>query len=364
MSALPPVRPAYDPHTQVVLDALDAAGLDLPLNEETLPARRRPVEVTRQRLLDQHPDLVVSESEISREDGSAMTLAVVRTGQDAPVRPDEAGAGAPLFLSLHGGGRVVGNRYDDVVRCVPWMRRWGGVIVSPEYRLAPEHPSPAATRDCVSALRWAHVHAEELGCDPQRIIVTGPSAGGGLGMCLALAGRQPGGPRALGYLLDYPMLDDRTGMQDPDGVVRPSSAAQYPQDGRWPASWNNWAWDQVLGERRGGTKVTEEDAASRARDLGGMGAVFLSVASAEVFRDEVVEMASRIWRDGGDCELHVYPGGTHAMEVVCSTWLARDLEQARQSWLARLLQPQDPAENLRRVIANGTYPGLLEPAAH
>ncbi|WP_194949514.1 alpha/beta hydrolase [Actinomyces trachealis] len=358
MSPLPPARPAYDPHTQVVLDALDAAGLDLPLNDETLPQWRKPAEATRQWLVDQHPDLVIAEREIGREDGSAMTVAVVSLSQDPSACCGQEGTGAPLFLSLHGGGRVVGNRYDDVMRCVPWMRRWGGVVVSPEYRLAPEHPSPTATQDCVAALQWARTHAEELGCDPDRIIVTGPSAGGGLGMCLALAARRSDVPRALGYLLDYPMLDDRTGTAGPDGTVQPSSAAQYPWDGRWPASWNNWAWQQVLGDRRGGPEVTEADAAARATDLSGLGAVFLSVASAEVFRDEVVEMASKIWRDGGDCELHVYPGGTHAMEIVCCTWLARDLEQARQSWLERLLQPQDPAENLQLVIDNGTYPGL------
>ena len=358
MPSHPPVRPPYDPHTQAVLDALEAAGLDLPLNEQTLPQWRVPAQATRQRLLDQHPDLEVAEQEIRREDGRAMTIAVVTLGGSASARRVDGGAGAPLFLSLHGGGRVVGNRYDDVARCVPWVRRWGGAIISPEYRLAPEHPSPAATQDCVTALGWARAHARELGCDPGRVVVTGSSAGAGLGMCLALADRVPGGPRATGYLLDYPMLDDRTGLVGADGVVQPSSAAQYPRDGRWPATWNDWAWRQVLGARRGGPEVTELDAAARATDLRGLGPVFLSVASAEVFRDEVVDMASRIWRDGGDCELHVYPGGTHAMEVVCSTWLARDLERARQSWLERLLEPQDPSENLRAVIAHGTYPGL------
>ncbi|WP_420835741.1 alpha/beta hydrolase fold domain-containing protein [Actinomyces ruminis] len=233
--------------------------------------------------------------------------------------------------------------------------------------MAPEHPAPAAGEDCLAALTWAAEHAADYGADPGRIVVVGPSGGGGLAACLALAARDRGGPRALGYLLDYPMLDDRTGLVGPDGAVQPPSARQYPDDGLWPAHWNDWAWEQILPGRRGDPAVSAHDAAGRAVDqpggLVGLPPVFLSVAGAETFRDEVVAFASALWRDGGDCELHVWPGATHAMEYVSATWLRDGLETSRLSWLTRLLRPEEPCINLARVVEEGTFPTITLGAA-
>lgn len=415
-SAIPP-RPSYDPDTLIVLEALSRAGLDRPLNDDTLPATRRDVLQARDSFIRAHPDVSVEEREITRPDGSGLTLAIVTippAGSDglmgagsggltgnseasgAPssdvLSDDEraasnaeslvaglrAGGGQvaappsdssdeallPLVLSFHGGGRVTGHRYDDVARLLPLFAPTGAVIVSPEYRLAPEHPSPAAQEDCYQALVWAAEQAAELGADAERLIVAGPSAGGGLALAVALHARDHEGPQALGYLIEYPMLDDRTGLADDNGQVCPPAAAQYPEDGRWPSRWNNWAWTKILGEKRGTAEVTPWDAPGRASDTSGAFAglppVFLSVASAETFRDEDVACASALWRDGVNCELHVFDGGTHAMEAVNRTWLARDLQAAQRSWLARRLTPSNPRENLALVVESGIYPGLIE----
>ena len=165
------------------------------------------------------------------------------------------------------------------------------------------------------------------------------------------------GPLVLGGLLDYPMLDDRTGMPDWQDSV---SARQYPDDGTWPTSYNDVAWDAALGERRGTDLVTSYEAPARAAWLGGLPPLFISVASAEVFRDEDVAFATRVWRDGGDAELHVYPGGTHAMEFVNARWLAQGLTAARDLWVDRLLRPEDPRLNVVAVAQAGTYPALTE----
>ena len=115
-----------------------------------------------------------------------------------------------------------------------------------------------------------------------------------------------------------------------------------------------------MGRRRGTAQVAPHEAPARAANLGGLPPVFLSVASAEVFRDEVVTFASRVWCDGGQAELHVYSGGTHAMEEVNARWLARDLGRARDSWIERLLEPEDPCVNVEAVARAGTYPALTK----
>ena len=132
----------------------------------------------------------------------------------------------------------MGCRFNGLSTVVPWLRRYGGVIVSPEYRLAPEDPAPAGVEDCYTTLCWAVEHAEELGADPERVIVVGPSAGGGLSAGTLLMARDRRGPAVLGGLLDYPMLDDRTGMPHWQGSV---SARQYPDDGTWPTAYNTVA---------------------------------------------------------------------------------------------------------------------------
>ncbi|MBE6482145.1 MAG: alpha/beta hydrolase [Actinomyces ruminicola] len=354
MTPTPPPRPPYEPATALVLQRLEAAGGLPPLNSATLTDRRIPIAQRRAAYLAVCPDARLREEALLRDDGTAMPLTVVLP-PDGAVQP-----GAPLLLSIHGGGRVMGCRFDDLAAPTAWARRFGGVVVAPEYRLAPEHPAPAAGEDCLVALTWAAEHAADYGADPGRIVVVGPSGGGGLAACLALAARDRGGPRALGYLLDYPMLDDRTGLVGPDGAVQPPSARQYPDDGLWPAHWNDWAWEQILPGRRGDPALSAHDAAGRAVDqpggLVGLPPVFLSVAGAETFRDEVVAFASALWRDGGDCELHVWPGATHAMEHVSATWLRDGLEAARLSWLTRLLEAEDPRINLARVVGEGTFP--------
>ena len=150
------------------------------------------------------------------------------------------------------------------------------------------------------------------------------------------------------------MLDDRTGLLGWEDSV---SARQYPDDGTWLAAYNNVAWDAALGERRGTDRVTPYEAPARAGWLGGLPPLFISVASAEVFRDEDVAFASRVWCDGGDAELHVYPGGTHAMEFVNARWLAQGLTAARDLWMERLLRPEDPAAQCGGRGAGRNLPG-------
>ena len=347
-----PARPPYDGATAALLERIEALGVFRTMTVENIPTWRAPVDEVRAEFLVRCPDVDLEDVDVVREDGTTLPAAAVRLSRG--LSGDRPG---PLFLSLHGGGLIMGCRFNGLLTVVPWLRRYGGVIISPEYRLAPENPAPAGVEDCYGTLCWAIEHAAGLGIDPERVVVVGPSAGGGLSAGTLLMARDRQGPAVLGGLLDYPMLDDRSGLPGWQGSV---SARQYPDDGTWPTAYNDVAWEAALGRRRGTELVTPYEAPARATWLDGLPPLFISVASAEVFRDEAVAFASKVWRDGGDAELHVYPGGTHAMEFVNARWLAQGLTAARDLWMDRLLHPEDPRLNIAAVAQAGTYPALTE----
>ncbi|MFF8537250.1 alpha/beta hydrolase [Streptomyces sp. SAS_267] len=252
-----------------------------------------------------------------------ISLFVVR-----PMAPPGNGP-RPVIYHSHGGGMVLGNSRAGVEVVLEWARELDAVVVSVEYRLAPEHPYPAGVEDVYAGLLWTARHAGELGGDPERIVVAGASAGGGLTAALTLLARDREGPRPLGQVLMYPMLDDRNDTP---------SAYQMAGVGAWDRTANETAWTAVLGEARGGPDVPAYAAPARASDLSGLPPAFLDVGSAETFRDEVVDYASRIWRAGGEAELHVWPGGFHGFDAFAPhTVLARTARAARLAWLRRLL---------------------------
>ncbi|WP_256206381.1 alpha/beta hydrolase [Nocardioides luteus] len=118
-----------------------------------------------------------------------------------------AASGRPLVLALHGGGWCWGSPEQSRWMAGRIAARTGAVVVAPAYRLAPEHPYPAAVEDCWAVLRWAVVHADDLGADADRIVVLGDSAGGTLAAVLALRARDEGGPPIRGQVLFYPLVD-------------------------------------------------------------------------------------------------------------------------------------------------------------
>jgi acetyl esterase/lipase len=244
-----------------------------------------------------------------------------------PVEPVAEAAG---ILYLHGGGMIFGNRFGGVGAYLPFVASHGAVVVAVDYRLAPENPDPIPVEDCFAALTWTAAHATALGIDPARIAIAGQSAGAGLAAGVALLARQPGRPPVAGLVLVSPMLDDRNesdSAQEIDGV------------GVWDRTSNETGWTALLGDRRGGDHVADSAAPGRAQDLAGMPPAFLSVGSAEVFRDETVAFASRMWAAGGAAELHVWPGGFHGFENFApEAELSRTASAARDRWLARMLE--------------------------
>ena len=209
--------------------------------------------------------------------------------------------------------------------------------------------APTPSEDCYAGLLWTVEHAEELGIDPRRLLVAGVSAGGGLAASLALMSRDRGGPALLGQLLICPMLDDRDDTE---------STRQF-ESGPWNRSNNRVAWSALLGHDGAGPNTSAYAAPARAADLSGLPPTYLEVGSAEVFRDENVEYASRLWAAGVATELHVWAGGFHCFWQIEHAAVSQAATSARDDWLGRLLglsawQPSRPVAAPRASSAKAS----------
>lgn len=265
-------------------------------------------------------ELELSRHQIDGSDGHSTQMVL--------LRPRDRSTAAPLIYHVHGGGMVVGSAYDILPQLTELALETGAAIASVEYRLAPEHPYPAAAEDVYAGLVWLSRQAADLELDPTRIIIHGVSAGGGLAAAAALLARDRGGPRLFGQMLICPMLDDRNNSD---------SGLQMAGVGAWDRTANETAWNLYLGDLpRDAVPIYASPA--RADDLSGLPPTFIDVGSAETFRDEDIAYASKIWACGGDAELHVWPGGTHSFDLlVPDAPISHEAREARSRWLARLL---------------------------
>jgi acetyl esterase/lipase len=214
-------------------------------------------------------------------------------------RPDVLRADAAL-LWIHGGGMIIGQAHDDDVVAGGFARELGILVASVDYRLAPEHPFPAALDDCYDGLRWLHAQPN---LDPQRIAVGGASAGGGLAASLVQLAHDRGGLPIAFQLLVYPMLDDRSGTRT--GV-----------DARrlrlWNQKANRFGWEAYLG----GQAATDPAVPARREDLCGLPPAWIGVGSHDLFHDEDLEYARRLEAAGVTCAVTVVPGAFHGFDRV------------------------------------------------
>ncbi|MBC3983598.1 alpha/beta hydrolase [Streptomyces sp. AC536] len=229
---------------------------------------------------------------------------------DVPVRIYRPHGARGAIVWLHGGGWVMG----DVDTEHPWAARLastsGATVISVGYRLAPEHPFPAAFDDAYAVLTWASEHAAELGADADRIAVGGHSAGGGLAAGLALRARDQQGPPIRFQLLNQAGLDDRQdtwssrNFTDTPWMNRSTVAA---------------AWQHYLG----GRPATPYAAPARATDLSGLPPAY--VASAELCpnRDEDIAYALRLLQSGVSVELHQWAGTFHGSQAILSAEISQ-----------------------------------------
>jgi acetyl esterase len=157
------------------------------------------------------PAVETADRTIMGSDGNELPIRVYRPLASCDdTAGDDTGAAAtalPLLVYFHGGGFIAGGlaSHDGTVREL--TVRTGCVSVAVDYRLAPEHPFPAAVEDCIRALHWAVDNADTLGIDPNRVAIGGDSAGGNLAACVAIANRDRSGPALVAQVLVYPVVD-------------------------------------------------------------------------------------------------------------------------------------------------------------
>lgn len=323
-SAVPAVPPPFDPELAAAL-AVIAGNVPPVFTLDLIPALRQPNAAM--------PP--VSDEELSRGGAFEITERQVPGPEGAPeislliCRP--AGVAAPVtaIYHIHGGGMIIGDNRTGLPLILEWAAELRAAIISVEYRLAPETPHPGPVEDCYAGLAWTVAHADELGIDPDRIVVAGGSAGGGLAAAVALLARDRGGPALAAQMLMCPMLDDRNDTP---------SAWQMAGLGVWDRASNEVGWTALLGAARGGPDVSPYAAPARATDLSGLPPAFIDVGSAETFRDEAVTYASRIWQAGGIAELHVWPGGFHGFGMMApQAAISRAAVAAQRNWLRRVL---------------------------
>lgn len=228
---------------------------------------------------------------------------------------------------------VAGDRFAGISELLDLVKGIECILVSVEYRLAPETRAPWPAEDCYSGLVWTSENASSLGINPSSIIVWGVSGGAALAAATCLMARDrrvPAIPIA-GQMLVAPMLDDR---------CESVSDQQFEFGSPWSGVSNRMAWDHVLGEHRGSDQITPYHAPSRADDLSGLPATYIDVGECEVFREPAVMYAMAMWRWGSTCELHVWPGAFHLFDGLDnpSVPLIHAAIAAKKTWLDRMMK--------------------------
>lgn len=239
------------------------------------------------------------------------------------------GRTSAALLWIHGGGMVIGTAEQDEVRASSIARDLGVTVVSARYRLAPEHPFPAAADDVRAAWHWLTAHATSLGLDPGRIVVGGESAGGGLAASLVQRLHDEGGVQPVGQLLVHPMLDDRT------AADRSLDRERHPV---WSNRSNRTGWSSFLGHEPGRETVPEYAVPARRDDLGGLPPAWIGVGTADLFLHECRSYANRLRAAGTPAELVEVPGGPHGLDVRQRPAPSRQFRAAQLAFLTDRLE--------------------------
>lgn len=246
------------------------------------------------------------------------------------INQSSSGVPKAAIIHTHGGG-FIGGVLESVI---PGMQHVAQehdcVVVSVDYRLAPEIHFPGSLEDNYAALKWVYQSADALGVVPSRIALMGESAGGGHAAMLAIAARDRGEVPLTGQILTYPMLDDRTG----------SSRHVPPYIGAfmWLPESNRYGWSSLLGVPAGSRVVPAGSVPARVQNLTSLPPTFIGVGSVDLFVDEDIEYARRLIAAGVPTELLVVPGAFHAFDGMApASTAALQLKAARDTFIRKVL---------------------------
>ena len=296
---------SVDPELLPALDALKGVWGDTSMNLDELATARQT-----------HDAMAVHSKSIAPlvEGVKTTRRNIVNTklGVDVVVyihQPSRVGELADsALLHIHGGGYVMGSATHSEPQLRSWAKQFNCMVVSVEYRLAPEHPFPAALLDCFAALEWLHVEAASLNVDPAKISVLGESAGGGLAAALALYARDHSDIKIAHQILLYPMLDHRNTLEADDDNFETHI---------WSRKNNQFAWAAYIGASVDDSMMSYASP-SYAEKWQGLPPTYLCVGSIDLFYQENCDYAKKLRAAGVSVELDVYPRAYHAFQVVVS----------------------------------------------
>lgn len=230
----------------------------------------------------------------------------------------------PAVFWIHGGGYVMGHPDGDDSLCECFVTKINCVVVSIDYRLAPEHKYPAAIEDCYAGLKWTVNNAQKLKIDSSRIAIAGASAGGGLTAALALMVRDRGEIEVSFQAPLYPMLDDRNITFSSHEI----NEKNLPK--AWNREANKIAWKMYLGDNTP-AETPYYAAPARAKNLKGLPPAYIFIGQLDPFRDETMEYVTRLAEDGVPVEFHLYPGCFHGFDSIFNN--ADISKQARSGFI-------------------------------
>ncbi|WP_066817894.1 alpha/beta hydrolase [Sphingomonas mali] len=278
-------------------DMMKASAGQPPLNAQTLAAQR--VALGKIFTLPALPSPSFTKHLVRSYDGYMVPIYVVN------ARP---GSDRPAILYTHGGGFVLGDAVGRICDVQALAAELDCVVVTVDYRLAPETTFKGSIEDNYAALRWLHSNAQDLGVDPARIAVMGGSAGGGHAALLALTARDRKEVKLAYQALIYPMLDDRTGV-----THHPASPIGTLV---WKEAENRFGWQSFLGQGPGTGSVPAQAVPARYKDLAGLPPTFIGVGSIDLFVDEDIAYAHRLVDAGVPTDLVVVPGAYHGFDII------------------------------------------------
>jgi acetyl esterase/lipase len=296
-------RHLIDPELLSTLDAFPP----MTLSAETLPMIRAAIPKMMAAL--PLPDLPVSSKIInipSGEDGRDIRCLLIQ-----PVSPRPC---MPAILHFHGGGHVLGMPEMDQPQLMRWAAELGYLVLSVDYRLAPETPFPGPMNDAYAGLRWLHEQSDRLGINADHIAVSGGSAGGAMAACLCLMARDRGEFRIAFQHLEAPRLDDR--------LAAPEDANPFTGEFVWTRANSAYCREAYLG------KNTSDPygSAARATSLAGLPPAYIAVGSLDLFVDECLSYTTRLTRAGVPVELIVYPGCFHGFKIAANASVTKRTE--------------------------------------
>ena len=237
-------------------------------------------------------------------------------------------AARPAVLYIHGGGFCIGTIETEHAGAAMAAVTAEAVVVSVDYRLAPEDPFPAGIEDCYATLVCMNENAEALGIDVERVAVMGGSAGGGLAAGTALMARDRGGPSLCYQVLNIPELDDR---------LETPSMKEFTDTPLWNRPNAIVSWKYYLADALDGD-VSPYAAPSRAEDLRGLPPAYVSTMEYDPLRDEGLRYAMRLLEHGVSVELHSFPGTFHGSSMMVHAEVSKRSSAEMMSALHRGLR--------------------------